>query len=163
MITARRRRRSSYLISVAEGALTLASRHGRANLPKEVGGVLVGWREGKDVIVVHELLFVPHDGSVATRYDREHGLADELLQDYLAEADDPRLGYVGEWHTHPEPFPPSPMDLKTIRGIAACLQDPVALIVLMAHRGGHSIEPTGRIAARTSSRNRLHDAHISTH
>lgn len=158
-----RRRSSPYLVSVAQGALTLASRHAREGLPKEVGGILVGWREGANVIVVQDLLLVPHDGPSPIRYDREHEPADALLQRYLDRAANPNLGYVGEWHSHPATQPPSSMDLSTIRGIAAHLAEPVALIVLMAHRNGHSIEPTGRMARRAALRTLIHDAHIGTH
>lgn len=163
MITARRRRRPACLLSIAEATLTLASRHARENLPKEVGGVLVGWREGRDVIVIQDFLLVPQTNTISNRYDREHDAADELLQQHLAQAADPHLGYVGEWHSHPAPLPPSSMDVKTIRAIATDLYAPVALVVLMAHRDGHSIEPTGHVAERTSGRTRLRDAHISTH
>lgn len=106
------------LLSISEPALNLAARHTRENLPAEVGGVLVGWREEPHTIVVHELLLVPDDNPVRNRYDRHHDLADAALKNYLAEADDARLGYVGEWHSHPAFQPPSQMDLRTIRSIA---------------------------------------------
>lgn len=163
MIFVRRRDASPYLVSVAQGALTLASRHARDGLPKEVGGILVGWREGADVIVVQDLLLVPHDSPSHFRYDRDHPPADELLQQHLAQAANPHLGYVGEWHSHPAPQPPSNMDLSTIRSIAARLAQPIALIVLMAHRDGNSIEPVARIARKASIRTLVHHAHIGTH
>lgn len=163
MTTGSRLSRGDRLLSISEPALNLAARHSRESLPAEVGGVLVGWREEPNIIVVHELLLVPDDNPVRNRYDRHHQPADEALKTYLAEADDTRLGYVGEWHSHPAYQPPSNMDLRTIRRIARDLSAPVALLVLMAHRGGSSIEPIAVVASRTPHRTRVRDAHISTH
>lgn len=159
----RRRESHPYLVSVAQGALTLGSRHAREGLPREVGGILVGWREGSHVIVVQDMLLVPHDGRSHVRYDRDHAPAEQLLQQHLAQADNAQLGYVGEWHSHPAPQPPSSLDVSTIRNIAGRLAEPIALIVLMAHRDGHSIEPVARTARRAALRTHVHHAHISTH
>lgn len=163
MTTARRTQRAQCLVSISEGALTLASRHARENLPYEVGGVLVGWREEPHIVVVHELLLIPAKTPTRNRYDREHQPAEEALQTYLAQASDDRLGYVGEWHSHPAPQPPSPMDARAIRAISRDLSAPVALVVLMSHRHGHSIEPTAVVASRTPHRTRLRSAHVGTH
>lgn len=163
MIFVRRGESHPYLVSVAQGALTLGSRHAREGLPKEVGGVLVGWREGSHVIVVQDMLLVPYDGLSRIRYDREHAPAERLLQQHLAQADNPQLGYVGEWHSHPAPQPPSSLDVSTIRNIAGRLAEPIALIVLMAHRDGHSIEPVACTARKAALRTHVHHAHISTH
>lgn len=143
--------------------MTLASRQAREGFPGEVGGILVGWREGDHVVLVHDLLIVADQRRDLHRYDREHRPAEDTLRSYLEHAADARLGYVGEWHSHPAPLPPSALDLKTIKTIASSLLAPVALVVLMAHRDGHSIEPTATIAERSSARTRLHPARISTH
>lgn len=148
---------------MAQGALTLGSRYAHEGLPREVGGILVGWREGTHVIVVQDMLVVPYQSPSHSRYDRNHAPAEELLQQHLAEADNPQLGYVGEWHSHPAPQPPSSLDLSTIRNIAGRLDEPIALIVLVAHRDGHSIEPVARTARKATLRTAVHHAHISTH
>lgn len=163
MTTGRRLGPRPHLISLSNSALTLAARYTRENLPREVGGILVGWREERTV-VVHDVLLIADTFATGNRYDRRHQPADQQLRDYLDRANDRRLGYVGEWHSHREPQPPSLTDLRAVRAIARNLNTPVALVVLMSHRNGQSIEPTGRIAGRIkANRTRLYTAHISTH
>lgn len=163
MTTGRRLRIPSRCISIDEGALALAARHARENLPREIGGILIGWREERTV-VVHDLLLIADESSAGNQYDRRHQPADILLRKYLTHAKDARLGYVGEWHSHPAPHPPSATDLRVIRAIARDLHSPVALIVLMAHRDGYGIEPAGRIAEQgAANQTRLHTAHITTY
>jgi len=111
-------------------ALALAERHVVESVPKELGGVLVGWWEGHDTVVVHDFLIVPDHSAGWNHYDRVHKLADDLLVTYIRDAGDPRLGYVGEWHSHPAPQPPSATDRSALSSIARQSQSPVALVVL---------------------------------
>lgn len=161
MITGRRR--SDSLISVSEHALRLASRHARERFPDEMGGILVGWREGSTVIV-HDLLVVEAKTAATHHYDRQHDLAQQMLERITAADKTGQLGYVGEWHTHPAPHPPSATDLKAITSIARTLDAPIALLVLAAHRDGKSIEPLGVTVQRNRRGHlKIHAAHIGTH
>ena len=163
MNTGRRHGLSGHFISVAESALTLASRHARENLPREVGGIIVGWREDR-VVVAHDLLLIPDNRSTGNRYDRTHWLANQRLKEFMSRAQDRRLGYVGEWHSHPAPQPPSPTDLRAIRAVARDVHAPVVLVVLVAHRGGRTIQAQGCIAEQgTAGKTRLHTAQIGIH
>jgi integrative and conjugative element protein (TIGR02256 family) len=155
--------RTELLVSVSQYALTLAGRHAYEGLPREVGGILVGWREG-GVIIVHDFLLVGDGSSTGYRYDRNHQVAQNILATRLSRTEDHRLGYVGEWHSHPAPQPPSTTDLRALRAIARTIDGPVALIVLAAHRDGQSIEPLGAIAQRIAfGRTHLCLTPISTH
>ena len=101
----------------------------RASIRTERGGILIGYREDHDV-VVEDIIRVPDSTAGRTTYLRREGPAQQALDAYLdrAGADD-ALGYVGEWHTHPRPAPPSPVDHHAMRTMARRNQQPVALIV----------------------------------
>lgn len=77
----------------------------------EAGGVLLGryLRDGRDIIV--NRVSVPKPEDVRTRF----GFTRTSHQDEVDEAWTTSGGtccYLGDWHTHAEPFPsPSPLDL----------------------------------------------------
>lgn len=106
---------------------TIASKSAK-QLPHETGGVLLGYREGRNIVVTHAL---PVDGQAGTnRYVRDDVRANELLEEFLAgRADDDPTGYIGEWHSHPTPSGPSPTDVAAMRAIAKGSDGPVALLV----------------------------------
>jgi integrative and conjugative element protein (TIGR02256 family) len=148
---------------VSEHALQLASRHAREGFPNEIGGILIGWREGKEV-VVHDLVLITDETAGSHHYDRSQRQAQQLLEKYTADSGDDRLGYVGEWHSHPAHSPPSTTDLRALRAIAQTLGQPIALIVLAAHCDGSSIEPIGTIArARSRGNTQLRSVHVNTY
>lgn len=99
------------------------------NLPKETGGILLGYHEDDNIVVTHALL-VSGRGATANGYVRDDNLANDLLSDFLAQrsADDP-TGYVGEWHSHPAPSGLSTIDVAAIRDTAKASGGPLALVV----------------------------------
>jgi integrative and conjugative element protein (TIGR02256 family) len=123
---------------------TIASETAK-HLPRETGGILLGYREGADVVVTHALV-VDGPGASARRYVRDDVRANQLLNEFLAQraADDP-LGYVGEWHSHPAPSGPSPTDIAALRTTAKASSDPIALLV---HAPGGPAPFFGSIARR---------------
>jgi integrative and conjugative element protein (TIGR02256 family) len=123
----------------------------RTALPKEAGGILVGWRDGADVIVADALL-VPDGGAQATHYVRRYAAASEVLDAYMETATDPLAGYVGEWHTHPAAVPPSQIDEKTIANLAVQSDSPVALVVLAWDRSRDDADFHGVVARRIDER-----------
>jgi integrative and conjugative element protein (TIGR02256 family) len=100
-----------------------------AALPRETGGILIGWRNNGNVIIT-DALVVADDQADRTNYNRRQASGRAVLNRYLATATTPLAGYVGEWHTHPEPSPPSATDLASIAGAATQTDAPVAMIVL---------------------------------
>lgn len=100
-----------------------------AALPQETGGILVGWRNDGNVIVT-DALVVADEHADGSNYNRRQASATAVLNRYLASATNPLAGYVGEWHTHPQPCPPSPTDIASIAAAANQTDAPVAIIVL---------------------------------
>lgn len=107
---------------------TVAREASRA-LPFETGGVLLGYREDGDIVVTDALAVRP-DSAERRQYIRDDVRANALLHNYLSSRDgDDLTGYVGEWHSHPQPVAPSGIDLRAIRATAKGAQGPIALLV----------------------------------
>ena len=99
------------------------------HLPREIGGILLGYRE-PGTIVVTQALVVEGQGATAHSYIRDDVRANELLQEFLEQrADDDPIGYVGEWHSHPSPSGPSTVDHASMRETAKVHSEPIALLV----------------------------------
>ncbi|MFC7865998.1 SAVED domain-containing protein [Streptomyces murinus] len=98
-------------------------------LPRETGGILLGYREDANLAVTHALV-VDGQGASTHRYVRDDVRANALLAEFLAErADDDPTGYVGEWHSHPAPSGPSSIDVAAMRATAREYDGPIALLV----------------------------------
>jgi hypothetical protein len=99
------------------------------HLPRETGGILLGYQENGTLVATHALV-VEGQGATANRYVRDDIRADELLQKFLGQrADDDPIGYVGEWHSHPSPSGPSTVDHAAMRATAKVSSRPIALLV----------------------------------
>ncbi|CCH76157.1 conserved hypothetical protein [Nostocoides japonicum T1-X7] len=123
---------------------TIASETAKC-LPREAGGILLGYREDSNVVVTHALTVGGH-GSTTDRYVRDDVRANAALAEFLAQrADDDPVGYVGEWHNHPAPSGPSPTDHAAMRAIAKVSHSPIALLVYARGKGD---EFFGLIAGR---------------
>lgn len=127
---------SGMVVRVTEATLATGERLSREAAPREHGGILLGWWEGDSVAVVTELLSVPDTAAGPSRYRRRHALAQAGLDEYLVTRADPRCGYIGEWHSHPAPQGPSPIDRAELSALVRQAGKPVALIVLALRRGG---------------------------
>lgn len=122
-------------VRIDRGALADAESLADAALPQETGGILLGDR-ADGVVVVRRFLEVPDEAAGTTRYQRQHGPAQEALDRILGlEPPDSLLGYVGEWHSHPGPAGPSRQDVKELRASARRLKHPVALVALCREQG----------------------------
>lgn len=120
-----------------DGALRLASQ----SLPAETGGILIGWRTAEAVHVTR-MLQVPDHEATAASYQRNHEVAEAVLQQELASPHvDPALGYVGEWHSHPAPLSASAQDRREIASISRLAGGAVAMLLLARDaEAGWSIE-----------------------
>jgi integrative and conjugative element protein (TIGR02256 family) len=78
----------------------------------EAGGVLLGRRRGKHFEVVHATQPLPTDKRTRTSFVRESfGHQEQAIE--LWKASRREVGYLGEWHSHPETCPsPSGVDVK---------------------------------------------------
>lgn len=92
----------------------------------ESGGVLIGWREGDD-IVVSRALVVPDRTAGRTTYRRRRRLAERIVR--FIQPMSRIEGYVGDWHTHPSGVGASPTDLATFRDRRRRIDDDLAMIV----------------------------------
>jgi integrative and conjugative element protein (TIGR02256 family) len=131
-------------IRISRRALAQAEARAVSATPHELGGVLIGWWEGDDVAVVDDLLSVPDPRAGHTHYERHHSAAQRALEDYLQSTSDLNAGYIGEWHSHPAPQPPSAIDRGALTSIVRQVRQPVALVVLSVTEDG-KVRPHGLI------------------
>ena len=124
------------VIRISVEALAKVERLALDAAPHELGGIMVGWWEGDSTAVVGDLLHVPDHSSGRSHYERRHSPAQEVLDDYRRTQDDQRRGYIGEWHSHPAPQPPSSTDRGALSAIVRQSRKPVALVVLALTREG---------------------------
>lgn len=125
----------------------------------ERGGILIGYRETHDV-VVEDIIQVPDSTAGHTTYLRREDPGQQALDAYLdrAGADD-ALGYVGEWHTHPRPAPPSPVDHHAMRTMTRKNRQPVALIVSALRDNHRSVDLHALISEPRRLRDRVTGRH----
>ncbi|RMB57824.1 Mov34/MPN/PAD-1 family protein [Tessaracoccus antarcticus] len=110
----------------ARDALTVAA---RASSEREHGGILIGYRDTHG-ITIDDIIEVTDTTATRTRYLRRENPARRALTAYLDRPGlEPTLGYVGEWHTHPAPAPPSSTDHHAMRTMVRRNRQPVALVV----------------------------------
>ncbi|WMY79101.1 SAVED domain-containing protein [Citricoccus sp. I39-566] len=99
------------------------------HLPRETGGILLGYQENGTIVATHAMV-VEGQGATTNKYVRDDIRADELLQEFLEQrTDDDPIGYVGEWHSHPAPSGPSTIDHAAMRATAKVNSAPIALLV----------------------------------
>lgn len=109
----RDRRWRAWLTESARDAIITAA---NASHPDETGGVLLGvLTRGRPWITT--ATEVPHAGATGTYFELKSGAA-PATADAITLLD-PRLGYLGEWHSHPADIGPSPLDAQSMRKVAA--------------------------------------------
>lgn len=135
---------SGAIIRVSEGSLNRAELRALNASPHELGGILVGWWEGNLTAVVVEFLPVADHAAGRSHYERRHAPAQGALDGYRRDRGDSRHGYVGEWHSHPAPQPPSRIDRLELNAIVRQSRKQVALVVLAIDEG-HAIAAHGLI------------------
>ena len=116
--------------------------------PRETGGILVGYRTDTAIVVV-EAVEVCDREAATNRYHRDAKEAQGILDARLKEEPPPSLlGFVGDWHSHPQNVGASSVDLATLRDNALSDGDTQALIV--AKRVPEGWAQTGYVANRPS-------------
>ena len=124
----------AWLTEAARDVIIAAAAAAAAAHPNETGGVLLGvLTRGRPWITT--ATEVAHAGATGAYYELEAGAAPAVVDAMTLH--DPRVGYLGEWHSHPADFGPSPLDERSMRGIAA---DPTAEcahpVLIIARRCG---------------------------
>jgi proteasome lid subunit RPN8/RPN11 len=105
----------------------------RDDHPDETGGVLIGVQIGSRPWVT-EAVLVPSEKSSPVYYELPAG-ARQLASDQ-ARISDPRLGYIGDWHSHTFDIGPSQIDRATMAGLAARNTDCRRPVLMIARRRG---------------------------
>ena len=97
-------------------------------LPNETGGVLMGCVIDERP-VISEVIEIADPEATPTSYSIPAGLVADVTA--AARDGDPRVGYVGEWHSHPSGAGPSLLDLATMldRVRDSGIPNPVLLLV----------------------------------
>ncbi len=101
----------------------------RAAQPFETGGVLLGVRAGRDSWVTTAAHLPP------ARPTRSHYVVPEGATGVAvdtAREQDSRIGYLGEWHSHPDGGGPSRSDRGVMRTLAWFLPRPQPVLVIVA-------------------------------
>ena len=141
-MTRRHRQRSRLLVGVAPLAQVLSD--SLASHPFETGGVLLGWREPNAVRIVRALT-VPSPDRGRARHVRSKGAADNAIHRALMDEDDPLVGYVGEWHSHPRISSSSVQDRRELRSLSGLAEFPLALVVVAISKRGARTQVSGLI------------------
>lgn len=134
-------------IRIPHTVRTLAEHDVRAALPDETGGILIGWRERRTV-VVSRVLVVPDLDAAIAHYTLNHDAAQAALDRHRRDHPDEAEGYVGDWHSHPEPQPPSPLDRRSISEAAAQLELPIAMLVIAYDANSDTMTTYGHVVYR---------------
>jgi len=105
--------------------------------PRETGGLLLGWREDRVVVVV-DALSLPGSLVDGSNFMFSQDVANATLAAYRADSNRPSVGYVGSWHSHPRMLGPSPRDFRTYANVARGTPEALAFIVVAIDHG-HAI------------------------
>jgi integrative and conjugative element protein (TIGR02256 family) len=132
--------------------VTEAARHG----PLETGGVLLGWRNGDDVVVSRVVGPGPGAQHESSTFHPDSEWQAARIADLYEQAGR-RMEYLGDWHTHPGGRPrPSRRDERTLRHIARTAEarcpDPVMVILGSAAAGDASVWKAGAFVLQDGSR-----------
>lgn len=101
--------------------------------PKETGGLVLGWWEGKSP-VIHSVVEVSDPAAGPTRWQRNERVATLVLEESLLKTSVAHLGYIGDWHSHPANIGPSATDIAALRRVSR--QYPQAVVLLVVREGG---------------------------
>lgn len=100
---------------VAESVLVTLRAFAEASRPLETGGVLVGvLRDDQPWITT--ALEIQDPVRTSSRFVIPRGATPIAID--VAREKDPRVGYLGDWHSHPANLPASGMDRTTLRRTA---------------------------------------------
>lgn len=130
-------------VLLTEDALQTMLLAGADSLPRETGGILVGFRTRQQVVVTRACL-VEDDASSTHDYRLDVTVAGMALMQLRSGPDD-IVGYVGDWHTHPAPTPPSALDESSLRRAAAASGDLLALLVVSFDGAARPSQLYGRL------------------
>ncbi|MFC0623253.1 Mov34/MPN/PAD-1 family protein [Kribbella deserti] len=107
-----------------------------AAAPLETGGLLLGWWENGAIVVRHAVE-VPDQQAGRSSWTRRPRAARSVLKAALADLDHPLLGYIGDWHSHPEVCHASGRDIQSL---ALTSEQYTLPLVLIVHLPDHTVD-----------------------
>jgi len=115
-------RRGRLIVSPPRVMLTDAARTtliaaARSSKPEETGGILIGVIDERAQPCVIETVEIPSEHPSPLAYRVPEGATAPIID--AARTRDRRLGYLGEWHSHPSNQPASATDVATMLKLAA--------------------------------------------
>lgn len=109
-------RPTSPRVWLTESAAALIADAAEAGHPIEAGGLLLGvCTRGRPWII--EAVAVPSAAATGNFYELPAGARHDAVD--RARTRDRRLGYIGDWHSHPANVGPSSVDVATMRELSA--------------------------------------------
>ena len=102
-------------VYVTEEAARAVREVAEATAPFEIGGILVG-AATRDGVWISDFLAIPGRTRHHARFMISAGTTHAAVD--AARRIDDRLGYIGDWHTHPADVGPSRIDFATLRDLA---------------------------------------------
>lgn len=97
-------------------------------MPQETGGLLLGWWDGRNIIV-EDCTEVVDDHATRNSWVRHEQPAQKSLDAILTDSKMSPIGYVGEWHSHPAVQGASSTDLSSLRQSSVLHEKPLVMIV----------------------------------
>ncbi len=127
-------------IAVSEAAQAEMRRAASDAAPNETGGVLVGTHVDGRTHVALAVEIAPAEPSRAG-FTIPEGDAKAVIESLAAE--DPRLGYLGEWHSHPADQGPSATDRATMQALSlnADTGSPLLIVLRPSDSGVFTLDP----------------------
>jgi hypothetical protein len=127
----------AWRVWIAEGAAAAITQAGLAAHPRETGGVLGGVHtHGSRPWITHAVELRSRKAT-GTFYEVPAGARRNAIARLRRQ--DPRIGYLGEWHVHPADVEPSSVDAETMSRLAddpqAGCGRPVLLVARLTSAG----------------------------
>jgi proteasome lid subunit RPN8/RPN11 len=123
-------------VMVTDEVMRGLRRAAAAGLPNEAGGILLGGLDG-DRPWVSAFAEIPSVTPSPAQYRIPEGVTQEIVD--ATRQRDPRIGYLGDWHSHPANLQPSPTDRATsIRSAsdpAAGIKNPLLVVARQTEVG----------------------------
>jgi proteasome lid subunit RPN8/RPN11 len=107
--------RSDVRLRFSESAIEALIDACRRAAPFETGGLLLGVQTSDGLWVTHAVE-IPVEPRSRRRFVIPHGSTTPIVDRFRAL--DPRLGYIGDWHSHPANVGASSLDLRTLAKLA---------------------------------------------
>lgn len=124
-----------YLTALAQKSIVQAA---ESALPRETGGILLGYRLPSAVVVTKAHEVVDRDAT-PTSYTSDGSLIQAAL-DELSPGEPPKTGFVGPWHAHPADSPHSSIDMQALKRITRQYSEPIVSVVAVRTVDGYRLD-----------------------